>query len=128
MIPTKRMPLLIALTLLCALLLTACSGNEMPMKKAAGTYVGQYVKMVGESEKEEGYFSLILKADGTGIHVRDDCEFKITWTLDGDSFTMEENILGLSKQYTGTLREGGLDIFDGDPDSSWTYEYVYQKQ
>ena len=116
------------LLLLIALLLTACSEKKTPMQKAAGSYAGQFIKMVGESEKEEDPFSLILKEDGTGIHVRNNSEYRITWKLEDDTFTMEEIILDIAKQYTGTLREDSLDLFDGDPDSTWTYEYVYQKQ
>lgn len=125
---TKRTALLPVLALLAALLLTACSGTGKRMEDAAGTYLGQYSKMVSDNAREAGSFSLILKADGTGIYARDDSEYTVTWTLDGERFTMQEDFLGISKEYTGTLQNSVLDVFDGDPDGAWTYEYVFQKQ
>ena len=125
---TNRTALLLVLVLLAALVMTACSGNGKRMEDAAGTYVGQYSKMVRDTAREEGSFSLILKADGTGIYVRDDSEYTVTWTLDGERFTMQEAFLGISKEYTGTLQNKVLDVFDGDPDGAWTYEYVFKKQ
>lgn len=121
---------LLALVLLAALLaaLFAGCGEPDPMEQAAGTYLGQYTKMVGDETREEEDFRLELKKDGTGIHARDDMEFKVTWTLEGEAFTMRETFLGLSIDYTGTLSDGRLDLFNGDPTDIWTYEYVYQKQ
>ena len=125
----SRSPIrLLLMLVLSALLLSACSGEQSRMKKAAGTYEGLYTKMVGSDEKEKESFSLILKADGTGLHMRNDSEYSITWTLDGARFTMKETFLGLSIDYTGTLKGDALSIFNGDPESSWTYEYVYKKQ
>ena len=121
----KLFALLLAVALLCALF-TACSDN--PMKKAAGTYVGQYTKFVGDDEKEEETFTLTLEADGTGKHARDDLELKVTWTLEGEAITMKETFLGMSIDYTGTLKDGELHLFNGDPEDIWTCEYVYQKQ
>jgi hypothetical protein len=121
----KHIALLLAVALLCVLF-TACSAN--PMKAAAGTYVGQYTKLVGDDEKEEETFTLTLEADGTGKHARDDLELKITWTLEGEAITMKETFLGISIDYTGTLKDGELHLFNGDPEDIWTCEYVYQKQ
>ncbi len=112
--------------MLLASLLAACADN--PLKAASGTYVGQYTKMVGDDTKEEEEFSLILKEDGTGIHSRGGEAYKITWTLTGEDFTMQETFLGLTNDYTGTLKDGALHLFNGDPANIWTYEYVYSKK
>ena len=40
---------------------------------------------------------------------------------------MTEKFLGSTIDYTGTLKDDKLDIFNGDPDDMWTYEYVYKK-
>ncbi len=101
--------------------------KKQDLSAAAGTYTGKYVKLVGDTEKVEEEFSLELKADGTGVHNRDDYSFDVTWSLDGDKFKMTETFIGDPIIYTGTLKDGKLDIFNGDPDDIWTYEYVYEK-
>ena len=112
-------------------LLTGCGGNKEELSAFAGTYKGVYTKFVGDPETskvEDEEFSLELKADGTGTHNRDESDFDVTWKLDGENFTMHETFLGLSIDYTGTLVDGKLDIFNGDPDDDFTCEYVYEKQ
>ena len=119
---------LILVVALLSVLLAACGGNS-PMKAAAGTYVGQYTKFVGDTEKNtDESFTLTLTGDGKGTHERDGLTLSVTWTLDGENFTMQETFLGMSLDYTGTLKDGTLDIFNGDPTNDLTYEYVFQKQ
>ena len=122
----KNMMALLLVISMMAALLTAC--GDSALKAAAGTYVGQYVKLVGDDAKKTETFSLTLLEDGTGKHSRDGMEFNVTWTLEGENFTMKETFVGDPITYTGTMKEGRLDIFNGDPESVWTYEYVYQKQ
>ena len=120
---------LIALILTLALLtcvFAACSEN--PLKAYAGTYEGKYTKYVGDETKdEEEKFSLVLKDDGTGTSSRG-ADYKVTWTLEGEKFTMQETFMGMTIDYTGTLKDGNLDIFNGDPTNALTCEYVYAKQ
>lgn len=122
---SKLLALLLALLLLAALF-TACKEN--PLKAAAGTYLGESEKLVGDGSGGPIDYKLVLSDDGTGTHYRDDLEIKVTWTLEGEAFTMKETFLGVSLDYTGTLKDGTLDIFNGDPNDMWTYEYFYKKQ
>lgn len=92
-----------------------------------GTYKGTYFKLVGEDEKTEDEFSVELRKDGKGVSRRAGEEFDMTWTLEGDKFTMTETFLEMKIEYTGTLANGKLDIFAGDPASDYTTEYHYQK-
>lgn len=114
-------------------ILTGCGENkeeEAPkqdLSAYAGTYQGKYTKLVGDTKKVEEEFSLELKADGTGTHNRDDSSFNVTWSLDGENFKMSETFIGDPIEYTGTLTDGKLDIFNGDPTNDFTYEYVYEK-
>ena len=113
--------------------LTGCGkddGNKQDLSAVAGTYKGKYTKFVGDpdtakNDKEE--FTLELKADGTGTHNRDDSSFKVTWSLDGENFKMSETFIGDPIEYTGTLKDGKLDIFNGDPNNDLSCEYVYEK-
>lgn len=130
----KLLALLLSL-LLTALLLAACSGTTPPaetvnpaVRAAAGSYAGQYTKLVGSETKNEEEFSLTLNEDGTGVHARNGMEFKLTWTLEGESFSMKETFIGDPIVYTGTLKDGILDIVNGDPNTPFTYNYVYKKQ
>ncbi len=119
----------IALILACiclATLLCACGASN----PNAGTYKGVYGKWVGsdESGKEDiTANTLELKGDGTGVHNRDDLELKITWSADGESFKMTEKFLGLEIEYTGTIKDGEIHMYNGDPADDLTYEYVYKK-
>ena len=111
-------------------LFTGCE-SKPDLKTVAGTYDGQYTKFVGDPEdakNTEDVFSIELKEDGTGTHHRDDLDINVTWTLDGENFTMKETFLGITIDYTGTLKDGKLDIFNGDPSNDFTCEYVYQKK
>ena len=146
----KALAILLALTLLLSVgLLAACKkddgAKDDPQTTAAptddateptaipadsafiGTWVGSYTKMVGGESKNEETFSLTLNADGTGKHARDDYEFNVTWTQDGDTITMNETFIGDPIVYTGSVNDGELRLFNGDPTDRWTYEYVYQK-
>ena len=124
---------LMAIILVAGLfILTGCGSdaNSEALKSAAGTYNGQYTKFIGDPETakdESRTFSLELNADGTGKHNRDDFEYKVKWNLDGDNFSMTETFLGASIEYTGTLSEGILHIYNGDPNNDLTCEYVYEK-
>lgn len=124
---TIKLTALVLILVLLTTLLAACAEN--PLKAASGTYVGKYTKLVGDDTKEEDDpFSVTLKDDGTGTSARKGAVYQITWTLEGEKFTMKETFMGLSIDYTGTLKDGNLDIFNGDPTDIWTYEYVYAKQ
>ena len=112
--------------------LAACGGKkDDPNAAFAGTYEGVHAKFVGDTEwiPSEGYeaFSLTLKADGTGVHSRNGMEFKVTWALDGENFTMNETFIGDPIVYTGTLKDGELHLYNNTPDNPFTYEYVYKK-
>ena len=125
---SKLIALALSLCLLAALLTACGDGIDPAVKAAAGTYEGQYVKLVGDETKNAESFTLTLKEDGTGTHARDDMEFKVTWTLEGESFTMKETFIGDPIVYTGTLKDGVLDLVNGDPEDPFTYNYVYQKR
>lgn len=103
--------------------------NSKIMSEVSGTYVGQYCKFVGDLEKnEDEEFSLVLNADGTGKHNRDEMSFDVTWKIDGDKFSMSETFVGDPIEYVGTLKDSNLHIFNGEPENALTYEYVYEKK
>ena len=110
--------------------LSACGGDSAA-KSAAGTYKGEYTKMVGDSDdakSTDAVFTLTLESNGKGKHERDGLTLDVTWELNGEEFKMQETFLGMGIDYTGTLKDGKLDIFNGDPTDIWTVEYVYNKQ
>lgn len=114
---------------------TGCGENKDEKKKkealsaAAGTYNGAYMQIVGDSTRIEGEaFSVILNEDGTGISNREGASYKVKWSINGTEFKMTETFAGISIDYNGTLENGKLDIFNGDKNDNFTYEYVYEKQ
>lgn len=109
--------------------LTACGNSEL--KAASGTYKGEYTKMVGDDEDDkttDEEFTLTLESNGKGKHDRDGLSIDVTWELEGENFKMTETFMGMKLEYTGTLKDGKLDIFNGDPEDIWTMEFVYSKQ
>ena len=106
----------------------ACGGGDKA--GVAGTYNGLWTKFVGDSDdakSEDEVFSLILESNGKGKFLRDGMEYNVTWKLDGENFTMTETFLGISIDYTGTLKDGKLDLFNGDPTNAFTCEYMFEK-
>lgn len=126
---TKKLVLLLCLCMLAATL--AACGKDQAVVDASGTYTGQYGKYVGDSDDDKNTkdaFSIVLKDDGTGTFKRDGNEYDITkWTINGTSFTMEEKFMGMVNNYTGTLNGNSLEIFNGEPGNSFTYQYVLSK-
>lgn len=128
---TKKLLALTLVVALLAALLAACSGGDPAIKAAVGSYVGEYTKFVGDGDDAKDSsapFSLDLTEDGKGTHHRDDLHIPITWKLEGEKITVTETFLGIELEYTGTLKDGKLDLFNGDPSDIWTCEYVYHKQ
>ena len=122
----------IALIAVLALALAACGGSgdkkDEAGNAAAGTYTGVHSKFVGdENWSEDEKFSLTLNADGTGTSNRDGVDYEMTWKLDGENFTMTETFMGMTIDYTGTLKDGEIHTYNGDPTDDFTYEYVYKK-
>lgn len=113
-------------------LITGCGSKKeekVDLSKYAGTYTGIYGKFVGDETKvEDEIFSLDLNDDGTGKHNRNDMSFNVTWSVKNGKFEMTETFIGDPIKYAGTLKDGKLDIFNGDPKNDLTYEYVYEKK
>ena len=98
------------------------------MLAAVGVYRGLYTKMVGSDTKQEEEFTLTLMDDGTGKQQRNNLDIKIPdWTVEGGKVKLTEKFLG-KIDYTGTLDGTKLSLFNGDPENSFTMEYVYEKQ
>lgn len=116
---------------------TACGKDEKKNetkkednKKAyVGTYKLEYYKFVGDEEKQtDEVYTLTLKEDGTGSQERDDYTYNVTWKVKGDKVVIEEHFAALTNEYTGTLKDGKLDVFNGDPKDDFTAEFVYNKE
>ena len=102
----------------------------VPDKGEATVWKGTYTKFVGDPDTAKDTseeFSLELYEDGTGVHHRSGMDFKVTWELNGEDFTMSETFIGDPIVYTGTLSGNSLRLFNGDPKNDFTCEYVYEK-
>lgn len=104
---------------------TAAQSNS----SVAGKYEGDYYKMVADEKPvdDEAGFSLVLNEDGTGTHNRNGMDYECTWEADGNNLTMTEKFMGIENVYKGTITDTGLDLFLGDPDNQFSFEYVYKK-
>lgn len=123
--------LLVFVLFISVLFVTGCGEKKADLKEYAGTYEGKYTKFVGDTDDNKNYdeeFSLVLNEDGTGKHNRDGESYDVEWELDGEDFKMKDKFLGATIDYTGTLKDGKLQIYNGDPKDNWTYEYYYEKK
>lgn len=120
---------IIALAVVLMMVFALASCGNSALKDAAGKYEGVHAKFVGSEDWDDvdEAFSLELKADGTATSSREGMDFSATWELEGENFKMTESFLGLTIDYTGTLKDGELHIYNGDPEDDLTYEYVYKK-
>jgi|GEM_PF-2397372 hypothetical protein len=125
--------LLAALTVLSVFAcFTACKKEEAKDDKKAealGTFVYEKHKYVGDEEwYSEHEWELVLDAEGKGTSKRDGAEYDLTWELDGEKIPFKETFAGITIEYNGTLKDGVLNFFDGDPESAITCEYVFNKK
>ncbi len=115
-------------TILSLVLLTGC-GNDL--KKYAGTYKLEYSKFVGDPDTAKNttdFAEMILNSDGTGKSNRDGLNINIEWSMNGDNITLIETFMGMKIEYNGTLKDGKLDLFNGDRTDELTNEKVYNKE
>ena len=118
--------LLVLVAVFSVALLTGCGKD---LSKYAGNYEGKYGKFVGDETKEtDSEFSLELKADGTGSSTRDGATYDVTWSMDGDKIKMTEKFFGITIDYTGTVKDDELTLYNGPEDEDLTYIYVYTKK
>lgn len=108
---------------------TACGKKDL--STYAGTYEKEYEKYVGSPEttkNTEDDWTVVLNADGTGKSNRDDESYDAEWSIDGDNFKFTEKFGPIKNEYTGTLKDGKIDMFNGDPNNDMTLEIVLNKK
>lgn len=123
----KKSLLLIALVFVSVLIVTGCGKD---LSKYAGTYKLEYSKYVGDPDtaKNTEEWTIVLEKDGTGKSDRDGASYTVEWSISGDEVTLKEKFAGLSNDYNGTLKDGRLDIFNGDKTKEITLEAIFNKQ
>ena len=101
-----------------------------PDDPGAGEYEGVYCRYLEyPDELVSDEFSIKLENGGTGVFRREGGEYPITeWTFDGENITITETYLNITYVYTGTLKDGKLELLRGDPSDFFACEYVLQKK
>lgn len=110
-------------------LLTGCGKDDL--LTYAGTYEKEFEKYVGDpetSKNTEDEFTLVLNADGTGKSNRGGESYNAEWSVDGEKITLIEKFGPLKNEYTGTIKNGKIDLFNGDPKNDLTLEIVFNKK
>ena len=123
----KKSLLLVSLVLISVLFITGCGKN---LSKYAGTYKLEYSKYVGDPEtsKNTEDWTIVLEKDGTGKSNRDGASYTVEWSVSNDEVKLTEKFAGITIDYNGTLKDGKLDIFNGDKNNDITLEAVFNKQ
>ena len=121
-------------SLLCALvimvgitILTGCGKKDL--SSYAGTYTLEYEKYVGDPDtaKDTEAWTIVLNEDGTGKSNRDGASYNVEWSMDGENVTVTEKFIG-TIEYNGTIKDGKLDLFNGDKTKDITLEAVFNKE
>lgn len=119
--------LTVALLALAMVLALVSCGASAEMKAAAGTYKGTEYKYNGDEEwVDNSDWTIELNDDGTGKSKRGGEEYDAEWTLEGDKFTFTEKFVG-KLEYSGTLKDGKIELYDGDPSLEITCLYKFAK-
>lgn len=124
----KKVLLCSLFTILSLIMLTGC-GNSL--KEYAGTYKLEYSKYVGDPDTAKNtseVAEMILNEDGTGKSNRNGYSYDVKWSMNGENITLSETFMGITLDYNGTLKDGRLDLFNGDKNNDLTNETVYNKQ
>ena len=120
---------IICLVLVCFMLLIGCGKNEL--LEFEGVYKLEYTKYVGDADTEKNtnlVATITLNSDGTGKSIHDGVDHNLTWSIDGINIKILESHDESIIEYSGTLENGKLDIFDGDKNKSLTNELIYYKE
>ena len=122
----KKGLLLVVFVMISVLFITGCGKD---LSKYAGTYKLEYSKYVGDPDtaKNTEEWTIVLEKDGTGKSNRDGASYNVEWSMKGDDITLKEKFAGITNDYNGTLKDGKLDIFNGDKTKEITLEAVFSK-
>lgn len=121
--------LLVFVLMLGVVVLTGCGKEDL--SKYAGTYEKEFEKFVGDPETAKNTtdpFTIVLNADGTGKSNRDGESYDAEWSVKGENFTFTEKFGPIKNEYTGTIKDGRIDMFNGDPKADITLEIVFNKK
>ena len=124
----KRVLLCTLFVMIGLLTIIGCGKND-GLSKYAGTYKLEYSKYVGDPDtaKNTEEWTIELNADGTGKSNRDGASYDVEWSMDGENTKLIEKFIG-TIEYNGTLKDGKLDIFNGDKTNAITLEAIFNKQ
>lgn len=92
---------------------------------ARGTYIFVYEKGPLFSSTDLDY-QFILDGYGGGEYIHKGSTHKVKYKLEGTTINLTDTITGI--KYNGTLQNGELHIYDGNPTSVNVSEFLYQKE
>ena len=123
----KKSLFLMVFVMLGVLFITGCGKD---LSKYAGTYKLEYSKYVGDPEtaKNQEEWTVVLDKNGTGTSPRDGSTYNVEWSIKDDNITLKEKFMGISNDYNGTIKDGKMDIFNGDKTKDITLEAVFNKE
>lgn len=119
---------LLALIVMVGLLVITGCGKDL--SAYAGTYSLEYSKFVGDPDtaKSTEEWTIVLNDDGTGKSNRDGSSYDAEWSIDGENISFTEKFMGIKNEYNGTLKDGKLDIYNGEKTNDLTLQAVFNKQ
>ena len=113
---TKKTIITIALATILVLMLAACGGGNNSASQDTSDLATQLVGYWEEVDIDNSY---TFNADGTGNEVFEDNVWDMTWTLEGDTLTMDFPDTGV-EEYKIIIKGDKLTV----KNSPYDYEYI----
>ena len=118
----KKAVLIVLMLLLLAVTFAACSSAP----DGAGGECKFVSERVGAVVRMDYDYKFILDGKGGGEYIHKGSSHKIKYSFtDGENIKISDRMTGIV--YTGTLIDGELHLYDGNPERMDVSEFVYQK-
>lgn len=116
--------MLLAVCVILAISALACTSS--PADGQAGKYMCEWEKGPIYSLDHPNYY-YTLDGHGKGEYYHKDSTHKVKYTYSSDgSIKLEDTITGI--KYNGTLINGELHIYDGNPESATVSEFLFVRE
>ena len=119
----KKKSIILIYVIASIFVLSACSSGG-GKDGAEGTYYFVYEKgpLFVKDNKD---YSIVLYGNGKGEYNREGNKHKLKYTFNNPDIEIMDNMTGI--KYKGTVSDGDLLFYDGDPDDPTVSEFFFQQ-
>ncbi len=118
----KRFKYYVSSVMIIIVFLIGCT-NKAEVDEAVGKYYFVYERAPLHYYDDLDYI-MTLDGYGKGEWKREDKIHNIKYTLNGNNIKIEDKLTGI--YYNGTVSDGQLHLYDGDPNDMMVTEYMFE--